>query len=89
MAKLAAPSGFRDFLPDQYRKRHELLRRIRETYEAFGFEGMDTPAMENLRVFLGKGGGENESSCSGVEARAELERAAGGRHGVTTWHPLT
>lgn len=76
MAKLAAPSGFRDFLPDQYRKRHELLRRIRETYETFGFEGMDTPAMESLRVFLGKGGGENEKLMFQVLKRgAELERA--------------
>jgi len=82
MAKLAAPSGFRDFLPDEYRKRQELLHRIRATYEAFGYEGMDTPAMENLRVFLGKGGGENEKLMFQVLKRgAELERAvaAGGR----------
>jgi histidyl-tRNA synthetase len=76
MAKLAAPSGFRDFLPGEFRKRQELLRRIRETYEAFGFEGMDTPAMENLRVFLGKGGGENEKLMFHVLKRgADLERA--------------
>jgi histidyl-tRNA synthetase len=82
MAKLAAPSGFRDFLPEQYRQRQELLQRIRATYEAFGFEGMDTPALENLRVFLGKGGGENEKLMFQVLKRgAELERAvaAGGR----------
>ena len=82
MAKLAAPSGFRDFLPDQYRRRQALLARIRETYEAFGYEGMDTPAMENVRVFLGKGGGENEKLMFQVLKRgAELERAvaAGGR----------
>jgi len=82
MAKLAAPSGFRDFLPEQYRRRQELLQRIRATYEAFGFEGMDTPALENLRVFLGKGGGENEKLMFQVLKRgAELERAvaAGGR----------
>jgi len=60
MAKLAAPSGFRDFLPDEHRKRQELIGRIRASYESFGFEGMDTPAMENLQVLLGKGGGENE-----------------------------
>jgi histidyl-tRNA synthetase len=81
MAKLAAPSGFRDFLPSQYRRRHELLTRIRETYESFGFEGMDTPAMESLRVLLGKGGGENEKLMFQVLKRgAELERAvaAGG-----------
>jgi histidyl-tRNA synthetase len=81
MTKLAAPSGFRDFLPDQDRKRRELIRRIRETYESFGFEGMDTPAMENLAVLLGKGGGENEKLMFRVLKRgADLGRAvaAGG-----------
>jgi histidyl-tRNA synthetase len=78
MAKttLSAPSGFRDFLPDQLRRRHELMRRIRSTYERFGFEGMETPAMENLQVFLGKGGGENEKLMFQVLKRgAELGRA--------------
>jgi len=76
MAKLAAPSGFRDFLPDEHRKRQELIGRIRASYESFGFEGMDTPAMENLQVFLGKGGGENEKLMFRVLKRgAELERA--------------
>ena len=79
MAKVAAPSGFRDFLPDQYRKRQELLRRVRETYETFGFEGMDTPAMESLRVFQGKAG-ENEKLMFQVLKRgAELERALAAR----------
>jgi histidyl-tRNA synthetase len=81
MAKVTAPSGFRDVLPAEYRKRQELLARIRSTYEAFGFEGMDTPAMENLRVLLGKAG-ENEKLMFQVLKRgAELERAvaAGGR----------
>ena len=75
-ATLSAPSGFRDFLPDQLRRRHELMRRIRATYERFGFEGMETPAMENLQVFLGKGGGENEKLMFQVLKRgAELGRA--------------
>jgi len=82
MAKLAAPSGFRDFLPDQVRKRQDLLHRIRASYESFGFEGMDTPAMENLKVLLGKGGGENEKLMFQVLKRgADLERArAAGGH---------
>jgi hypothetical protein len=81
MAKLAAPSGFRDFLPDEHRKRQELIGRIRASYESFGFEGMDTPAMENLQVFLGKGGGENEKLMFRMLKRgAEPERAvAAGR----------
>ncbi len=76
MAKLAAPSGFRDFLPDAYRKRSELIERIRATYESFGFEGMETPCTENLSVFLGKGGGENEKLMFRVLKRgASLQRA--------------
>jgi histidyl-tRNA synthetase len=81
MAKLAAPSGFRDFLPADFRRRQELVRRIRETYERFGFEGMDTPAMESVRTFVGKGGGDNEKLMFHVLKRgADLERAraAGG-----------
>jgi hypothetical protein len=50
MAKLAAPSGFRDFLPDEHRKRQELIGRIRASYESFGFEGMDTSAMVGVGV---------------------------------------
>jgi hypothetical protein len=87
MAKPTTPSGFRDFLPAQYRRRQELIRRIRESYESFGFEGMDTPAMENLAVFLGKGGGENEKVMFRVLKRgAELERArVGGNELSPTW----
>src|SRR5215475_7250404 len=49
---------------------------------SFGFEGMDTPAMENLQVFLGKGGGENEKLMFRVLKRgAELERAVAASRG--------
>ncbi|MCK6472984.1 MAG: histidine--tRNA ligase [Planctomycetes bacterium] len=76
MAKLQAPSGFRDFLPDAQRKRNELIRRIRAVYESFGYEPMETPCMENLDVFLGKGGGENEKLMYRILKRgASLERA--------------
>ena len=76
MPKPSAPSGFRDFLPEQFRRRSELVERIRRVYESFGFQGMDTPAMENLAVFQGKGGGENEKLMFHVLKRgAELVRA--------------
>src|SRR5262249_62355530 len=76
MPRPAAPSGFRDFLPAQYRRRQELVRRIRASYESFRFEGMDTPAMGALAVFLGKGGAENEKLMFRVLKRgAELDRA--------------
>lgn len=76
MAKLAARSGFDDFLPDQYRRRQEMIRAIREIFESFGFEGMDTPALEALENLVRKGGGENEKLMFRVLKRgAELERA--------------
>lgn len=76
MPKPSAPSGFRDFLPEQFRRRSDLVERIRRVYESFGFQGMDTPAMENLAVFQGKGGGENEKLMFQVLKRgAELSRA--------------
>ena len=76
MAKVQAPSGFRDFAPDQHRKRLELIERIRRVYESFGFQGMETPAAENLGVLLGKAGGENEKLMFRVLKRgAELQRA--------------
>src|SRR5262249_59924300 len=76
MPKFAPPSGFDDVLPDQYRRREEMIRVIRETYESFGFEGMDTPALETLENMVRKGGGENEKLMFRVLKRgAELERA--------------
>lgn len=76
MAKVQTPSGFRDFLPDPFRKRAELMRRIREVYESFGFEGMETPCLENLSVFAGKAGAENEKLMFKVLKRgADLQRA--------------
>ena len=76
MPKFAPPSGFDDVLPDQYRRRQEMIRVIRETYESFGFEGMDTPALETLENMVRKGGGENEKLMFRVLKRgAELERA--------------
>src|SRR5450432_3826624 len=76
MAKPSAPSGFRDFLPEQFRRRAELVAKIRHVYESFGFQGMETPAMENLAVFQGKGGGENEKLMFQVVKRgADLARA--------------
>src|SRR5262249_61463592 len=76
MPKFAPPSGFDDVLPDQYRRRQEMIRVIRETYESFGFEGMDTPALETLENLVRKGGGENEKLMFRVLKRgAELERA--------------
>jgi len=60
MIKPALPKGTRDFAPDAVRKRQYLFQTIRTCFELFGFEPIETPAMENLSTLLGKYGEEGD-----------------------------
>ena len=46
--------GFRDYLPDVMIPRTRLLRRIADVFERFGFDPLDTPALEDSDVLLGQ-----------------------------------
>jgi histidyl-tRNA synthetase len=48
----------RDFLPDEVRKREFVIRVIKEVYEKYGFEPLETPAVENIETLTGKYGEE-------------------------------
>lgn len=50
--------GFRDFLPEEERKRQYLTDKLREAFELFGFEPLETPAIEYEEILLGKYGNE-------------------------------
>jgi histidyl-tRNA synthetase len=50
--------GFRDFLPDQKRVRDLVMAKIKETFELFGFEPLETPTLEYASLLLGKYGTE-------------------------------
>jgi len=52
--------GFRDFLPDAEIVRRGITEKIENTFRAFGFVPIDTPALEYAEILLGKGGGETE-----------------------------
>jgi histidyl-tRNA synthetase len=45
--------GFRDFLPIDAMKRQYVVNIIRKTFELYGFEPLETPAIEYLEVFTG------------------------------------
>ncbi len=45
--------GFRDFLPNEALKRQYALNIIRKTFELYGFEPIETPAIEYLEIFTG------------------------------------
>jgi histidyl-tRNA synthetase len=46
--------GFRDFLPEDALKRQYAIEIIRKTFESYGFEPIETPAIEYLEVFSGQ-----------------------------------
>ncbi len=48
----------RDFLPADVRKRDYVIGIIKEVYESFGFEPLETPAVENIETLMGKYGDE-------------------------------
>jgi histidyl-tRNA synthetase len=50
--------GMRDFLPADVRRREHVIGVIKEVYERYGFEPLETPAVENIETLLGKYGEE-------------------------------
>jgi len=58
MKNLQTLKGFRDFLPPEARKRLYALEIIKDSFESFGFEPLETPALEYQSVLLGKYGTE-------------------------------
>jgi histidyl-tRNA synthetase len=60
MTKPGIPQGTRDFGPETVRKRNYILNTIRTVFETYGFQPLETPAMENLDTLLGKYGEEGD-----------------------------
>ena len=60
MAKPSLPQGTRDFAADVVRKRNYILDIIKNIFEVYGFEPLETPAMENLDTLMGKYGEEGD-----------------------------
>lgn len=77
MISVQPPSGFRDFLNNEARRRLKLIHRVADVYQSFGFSPLETPVLENLDVLLGGGGGEeNEKLIFKIMRRgAKLEEA--------------
>ena len=58
--KPSLPQGMRDFTAATLRKRNFILSAIRRIFELYGFEPLETPAMENLETLMGKYGEEGD-----------------------------
>ena len=71
MSSIGPPTGMRDWLPQDALLRQHLMETISKVYRLYGYLPIDTPAMEDLSVLLGKGGGENEKLLFKVLKRGE------------------
>ena len=58
--KPSIPKGTRDFGPVEMAKRNYIFNTIREVYALYGFQQIETPAMETLQTLMGKYGEEGE-----------------------------
>ncbi len=69
-------SGTRDFLPLDVLRRRYVVGIVEEVYQSYGFEPLETPAMERLETLLGKYGEEGDQLIFRIMKRGEkLERA--------------
>ncbi len=80
MPKPSLPQGTRDFAAETVRKRNFIFNTIRTVFELYGFEPLETPAMENLDTLMGKYGDEGDKLIfkilnNGLE-RAEKHESA-------------
>lgn len=60
MQKPSIPKGTRDFSPTEMGKRNYIFNTIRTIFDLFGFQQIETPAMENLSTLMGKYGDEGD-----------------------------
>jgi histidyl-tRNA synthetase len=60
MSKPSLPQGTRDFSAAVVHKRNYILQTIQKVFELYGFQPLETPAMENLETLMGKYGEEGD-----------------------------
>ncbi|MBG9376585.1 histidine--tRNA ligase [Panacibacter sp. DH6] len=97
MAKPTLPQGTRDFSAETVRKRNFIFNTIKVVFELYGFQPLETPAMENLETLMGKYGEEGDKLIFRIlnngldkqekhdKAKADFEKILEGRNvtGIT------
>ena len=60
MQKPSIPKGTRDFTPEEMAKRNYIFDTIKSVFKLYGYQQIETPAMENLSTLMGKYGEEGD-----------------------------
>src|ERR671923_1545808 len=74
MPRTEPARGMRDFLPEDARRREHVIGIIERVYERYGFEPLETPAVENIETLLGKYGEEGNQLIFKILKRGEHEK---------------
>lgn len=81
--KPSIPQGTRDFSAEVLRKRNYILSTIKTVFELYGFQPLETPAMENLETLMGKYGEEGDKLIfkilnNGLNNEKNIDKAKAG-----------
>ena len=81
--KPSIPQGTRDFSAEVIRKRNYILTTIKNVFELYGFQPLETPAMENLETLMGKYGEEGDKLIfkilnNGLNNEKNIDKAKAG-----------
>jgi len=87
MSSTSPARGMRDFLPTDVRRREYVIGVIRAIYQRYGFQPLETPAVENIETLLGKYGEEGNQLIFKILKRGEHE--ASGQADLALRYDLT
>jgi len=81
--KPSIPQGTRDFSAEVVRKRQYIFNTIKNVFELYGFQPLETPAMENIETLMGKYGEEGDKLIfkilnNGLDNPAKAEKIKAG-----------
>jgi histidyl-tRNA synthetase len=78
------PRGTRDYLPEDQLKKNWVIDKVREVYEAYGFEPLGTPAFENLEMLVIKSGEDIINQIYNFKDKSDRELALRFEHTAST-----
>ncbi|MDO9614721.1 MAG: ATP phosphoribosyltransferase regulatory subunit, partial [Bacteroidota bacterium] len=92
--KPSIPKGTRDFLPVEMTNRNYIFDSIKSIFRLYGFQPIETPAMENLSTLMGKYGEEGDKLLfkilnSGDFAAAPTEQELLDRNSIRLTHKIS
>src|SRR6056297_2254234 len=78
--KVTIPKGTRDFSPQEMARRNYIFDTIRDVYQLYGFQSIETPSMELLSTLMGKYGEEGDKLLFKILNSGDFAKKADPQH---------